>query len=72
MTQASLTALESVAGELRDSARTILAANFVGAYLVGSFALGAGDEHSDVDFIVVTADDIDSTASRWPGHLRWG
>jgi predicted nucleotidyltransferase len=42
---------------LRDfvaGARGALGGNFVGAYLQGSFALGAADEHSDVDFVVVT------------------
>ena len=34
--------------------------NFVGAHLVGSFALGAGDDHSDVDFVVVTTDVLDA------------
>jgi Nucleotidyltransferase domain len=32
----------------------ILAGNFVGAYLVGSFAVGDADKHSDCDFLVVT------------------
>ncbi len=36
------------------SVRTILDDNFLGAYLQGSFAVGDADEHSDVDFIVVT------------------
>lgn len=36
------------------SARTILADNFCGAYLQGSFAVGDADIHSDVDFVVVT------------------
>jgi Aminoglycoside adenylyltransferase, C-terminal domain len=34
--------------------RIILGANFCGAYLQGSFAVGDADVHSDVDFIVVT------------------
>ena len=34
--------------------RAILGANFCGAYLQGSFAVGDADVHSDVDFIVVT------------------
>jgi predicted nucleotidyltransferase len=34
--------------------RTRLGANFLGAYLGGSFAPGSADEHSDVDFLVVT------------------
>ena len=37
------------------SVRSILAENLVGAYLTGSFALGAGDAASDADFLVVTA-----------------
>ncbi len=32
----------------------MLEANLVGAYLQGSFALGEGDVHSDVDFVIVT------------------
>jgi len=32
----------------------ILGDDFVGAYLTGSFALGAGDLQSDCDFLVVT------------------
>src|SRR5688572_5325159 len=38
--------------------RTILDANFCGAYLQGSFAVGDADEHSDVDFIVATHDEV--------------
>ena len=34
--------------------RVILDRRLVGVYLVGSFALGAGDEHADADFLVVT------------------
>ncbi|MFN2467823.1 MAG: nucleotidyltransferase domain-containing protein [Gaiellaceae bacterium] len=36
----------------------ILAGNFCGAYLQGSFALGDADVHSDVDFIVVTREEV--------------
>lgn len=35
---------------------SILGESFVGAYLTGSFALGAADLHSDCDFLVVMAD----------------
>ncbi len=35
-----------------------LGPTLVGAYLQGSFAMGAGDEHSDVDFIVVVGDEL--------------
>jgi len=44
--------------ELVDGARTVLGDNFCGAYLQGSFAVGGADEHSDVDFIVVTEDEV--------------
>lgn len=37
------------------SVREILGGDFVGAYVQGSFALGAGDRHSDCDFTIVTA-----------------
>lgn len=50
--------LNSVLFELVEHARALLAENFVGAYLQGSFALGDGDQYSDVDFIVVTREDI--------------
>ncbi len=51
--------LNDVLRELATRAAGALDDNFVGAYLVGSFALGDGDEHSDVDFIVVTDGTID-------------
>jgi predicted nucleotidyltransferase len=38
-----------------------LGADFVGAYLQGSFALGDFDRHSDVDFIVVVEDNLTPT-----------
>jgi predicted nucleotidyltransferase len=38
--------------------REILGESLCGAYLQGSFALGDADEHSDVDFIVVTQDEV--------------
>ena len=38
----------------------ILESNFIGAYLQGSFAVGDFDQHSDVDFIVVTEDELTS------------
>jgi predicted nucleotidyltransferase len=40
------------------SVHTALEDNFVGAYLQGSFAVGDADEHSDVDFIVVTHGEV--------------
>jgi predicted nucleotidyltransferase len=51
--------LNVVLDELVTGARTVLGDNFCGAYLVGSFALGDADEHSDVDFLVVTEEELD-------------
>lgn len=50
--------LNEVLAELVGGTQALLGANFVGAYLQGSFALGDGDEYSDVDFIIVTHDDL--------------
>ena len=50
--------LNEVLGRLLDGARRGLEDNFVGAYLVGSFALGDADIHSDCDFIVATGESI--------------
>lgn len=51
--------LRAVLTELVSGAQAALGDEFVGTYLVGSFALGAGDAHSDVDFLVVTRDAVD-------------
>lgn len=40
------------------SVQTVLGLQFVGAYLQGSFAVGDFDLHSDVDFIIVTEEDL--------------
>lgn len=50
--------LNAVLDELVASVRAILAENFCGAYLQGSFAVGDADIYSDVDFIVVTNDEV--------------
>lgn len=50
--------LNAVLAAFVDGVTDALGANFAGAYLVGSFALGAADEYSDVDFIVVTEEDL--------------
>jgi predicted nucleotidyltransferase len=50
--------LNAVLRELVESAQAILAESFCGAYLQGSFALGDADEESDVDFLVVTHDEV--------------
>jgi hypothetical protein len=46
--------LNAILNKLVAGARRALGENFCGAYLVGSFAVGDADEHSDVDFIVAT------------------
>lgn len=46
--------LNGILAELAMRAGDALGDNFVGMYLVGSFALDEADEHSDVDFLVVT------------------
>lgn len=46
--------LDAILADLARSARAILGGTYVGCYLGGSFALGAGDAESDADFVVVT------------------
>jgi hypothetical protein len=46
--------LNQVLQELVASVQAILGDNFVGTYLQGSFAVGDFDEHSDVDWVIVT------------------
>jgi hypothetical protein len=50
--------LNTILERMVDGSRKALGDNFVGAYLHGSFALGDFDERSDVDFIVVTGEDL--------------
>jgi len=50
--------LNAVLQDLVTSTRAILAENFCAAYLQGSFALGEADEYSDVDFLIVTNDEV--------------
>ena len=50
--------LNDVLQELVDSVQEILGGDFVGAYLQGSFAVGDFDEHSDVDFVVVSEKEL--------------
>ena len=44
--------LDELLAELLGHWRRILGDDLVGAYVQGSFALGAGDQHSDCDFLV--------------------
>jgi hypothetical protein len=53
--------LNGVLHDLVTGAQGALGESFVGAYLQGSFALGAGDLHSDCDFLVVVAERPDAT-----------
>ncbi|OIQ78257.1 nucleotidyltransferase domain protein [mine drainage metagenome] len=50
--------LNTLLSELVDQVEAILQGNFCGAYLHGSFALGDADEHSDVDFLIVTHGEV--------------
>jgi predicted nucleotidyltransferase len=53
--------LNSVLNELVSGVKQTLGANFVGAYLQGSFAVGDFDEHSDVDLVIVIDEDLSPT-----------
>ena len=53
--------LNQVLQDLVESVQKILGEQFVGAYLQGSFAVGDFDEHSDVDFIIVSTDDLSAS-----------
>jgi hypothetical protein len=50
--------LDTVLVELVDGARAVLGDNFCGAYLHGSFATGDADEFSDVDFVIVSHEEL--------------
>lgn len=56
--------LAPVLRELATSVQDVLDGNLVGVYLVGSLATGDFDLDSDVDFLVVTQDDVAEEASR--------
>lgn len=77
--------LDAVLTDLTGSAREILGDTFVGAYVQGSFALGAGDLTSDCDFVIATTtlpggsseerlrrlhDDIPTRAGYWSKNLE--
>jgi hypothetical protein len=66
-------ALNAVLGELVTTTQAILGNNFCGAYLQGSFAVGDADEHSDVDFLIVTHAEVsdDQVAALRPMHARF-
>ncbi|WP_063806822.1 aminoglycoside adenylyltransferase domain-containing protein [Streptomyces regalis] len=77
--------LDALLADFVGTVRGILGDTFVGAYLQGSFALGAGDLHSDCDFIVATTvlpsgaaeaelrrlhDAIPTRPGHWTKHLE--
>ena len=77
--------LNGVLHDLVTGAQEALGESFVGAYLQGSFALGAGDLHSDCDFLVVVGErpdaeqeaalrrlhaDLPHRDGFWNGHLE--
>lgn len=62
--------LNAVLRELVTSQRTLLAENFCGTYLQGSFAVGDADLHSDVDFVVATHDEISPAQSAALGDMH--
>lgn len=77
--------LDDLLHDLTGSVRAILGETFVGAYVQGSFALGAGDRFSDCDFIVATTvlphgtaqtrlralhDEIPTRPGHWPKDLE--
>jgi hypothetical protein len=51
--------LFSVLATLAERVHSILGATLAGVYLKGSFALGSGDIHADVDFLVTTHHGLD-------------
>ena len=79
-------ALNAVLVDLVHGARSALAESFVGAYLQGSFAVGDADEHSDVDFLIATTQELsdaevgelelmhqriyDTAGTEWARHLE--
>lgn len=56
--------LNALLGELGVRVESILGENLVGFYLTGSFALDAGDIHSDCDFLVLTEDEVTTEQER--------
>ncbi|BDZ48275.1 hypothetical protein GCM10025867_05160 [Frondihabitans sucicola] len=58
---AEAASLAAVLAALTEGARRVLGDGLVGVYLTGSFAIDAGDEASDVDFLVVSDHDLTGT-----------
>lgn len=77
--------LNAVLNELVTSIQKVLGSEIFGAYLQGSFAVGDYDEHSDVDYTIVTKAELSENQvgrlqemhgriynlpSRWAQHLE--
>lgn len=77
--------LDGLLAELVERSRTTFGDAYVGSYLVGSFAVGDPDLHSDCDFLVVVRsaitpgqetrvrafhDEIPTRAGHWTQHLE--
>jgi len=58
MNPSTYSKLNMVLRELLKSHQETLNGNFVGTYLQGSFAVGDFDQHSDLDFIAVTEEEL--------------
>ncbi|HEY7591306.1 MAG TPA: aminoglycoside adenylyltransferase domain-containing protein [Candidatus Limnocylindrales bacterium] len=54
--------LNGVLDTFVDRARATLGEGLDGLYLLGSFAMGEGDEHSDVDFMAIVRRDLEGEA----------
>ncbi len=65
--------LDAVLVDLSRASREILGATYVGCYLQGSFALGAGDAQSDADVVVVAtalpSGGVEADLRRWHAAL---
>jgi Domain of unknown function (DUF4111) len=62
--------LVSVLTTLAERVHGILGATLAGVYLNGSFALGAGDIHADVDFLVAVHHGLDAEQETAVRHLH--
>jgi len=56
--------LDAVLAALVDGAQRVLEDNFCAAYLHGSFATGDADEFSDVDFVIVSHEELTDEQQR--------
>lgn len=62
--------LVSVLATLAERVHSILGATLAGVYLKGSFALGSGDIHADVDFLVATHHGLEAEQERAVRNLH--